>query len=41
MSLQLLARVLHILSVPQQVALVKLELAAVIDIGSYFVKATT
>ena len=31
---------MQILSAPQQVALLKLELAAVIDIGSYFVKAT-
>ena len=33
-------KLLKILSDPQQIALVKFELAAVIDIGSYFVKGT-
>ena len=33
-------KLMQILSNPQQVSFLKLELAAVIDIGSYFVKAT-
>ena len=32
-------KLLHIFNTPQQVALAKLEVAAVIDIGSHFVKA--
>ena len=35
-----LTKLMQILSAPQQVAMFRLELAVVIDVGSYFVKPT-